>query len=824
MEMSFTQLFDPSPSVSRRASGASLYQSAVERSTVPLSETSSISSYASCIETRLSSRRISATANLEQNHVPGHDAAAPQLETVDRPSPGLPRAVTDTSSAASTMSKAFTQAPSQTQRSWRNAQRWFRFFLFRNSFKLPYFRKHLSEPKKTAIYHRKSLFFLSMAAHLLPIGIGLSLAALNLKGLYIGRDLPGPVGGTNIKLLGLQLAAKLTELVAVASLADSVASLIRQELISQRGVPFAALPASLQIGSLSYLWSPELWALRRSNTLPPARRALLLLCLILCILVGALIGPSIAVLIQPRMDWWPAGGTDLWLNTTVDDLMPTIYDSTVVDPICNTSLGDSCPAYGWDTIQDWLSAARISDVDSVYPAHGHVIPTYSPIFTVRDTLLRPLIAPRGNVTDGEATPTWGIAAHPAPARALTIAAEMWLEACLEAGFSGDSRFWYLQDANYTMEAFAPYVVTHCSDATQYDVTSMPCVEFNHTIPLLSSTVVRLCNDETYESRLRDDLENSTQPRVHWIDSSYGDDTMSGAIPSHLSAAAIVTVPGSNSTAWVSGCSFGAGAFNEHIGKPRYVSGPTEIVPPYVGVRNQFDPLEIHLPRTLTAEWLDFLNPILPHAAENDTVFSQLAATAGAWNASDRSVMPLSSRFEMILMMMILNGMIRTGPYITIQGLVLPTWVEEMLPQTQQTFGSGGDAFDLTLDLKSTLLKVTAFTFIEGYAYSAGGSAGSLAAVSIVLSYCGFSIIFFILLWWLGGIQTSLAWTSATDLIALAFGSDRPSADFENTSAGIWTNATLRHHVSVRSRAGNLQLVAMTDVSQDCSELLPNVKY
>jgi len=42
----------------------------------------------------------------------------------------------------------------------------------------------------------------------------------------------------------------------------------------------------------------------------------------LAISPAATFGPSSAILMIPRLEYWPAGSTDIWVNATLQDLWP----------------------------------------------------------------------------------------------------------------------------------------------------------------------------------------------------------------------------------------------------------------------------------------------------------------------------------------------------------------------------------------------------------------------------------------------------------------------------------------------------------------------
>ena len=40
------------------------------------------------------------------------------------------------------------------------------------------------------------------------------------------------------------------------------------------------------------------------------------------IILAATVGPSSAILLVPKLGYWPAGSTDIWLNATLQDIWP----------------------------------------------------------------------------------------------------------------------------------------------------------------------------------------------------------------------------------------------------------------------------------------------------------------------------------------------------------------------------------------------------------------------------------------------------------------------------------------------------------------------
>ena len=130
------------------------------------------------------------------------------------------------------------------------------------------------------------------------------------------------VGSFTLDQVYYQIGAKALEIMIQASLAAIVLGYVRHELVLGKGLPFGILFSSLQVNQISYLWSMEFWGSIGSKSLSMYRKTFLLVFLLLVFVVAAGVGPSTAVLLIPRRDYWPAGSTHVWINGTQDDIWP----------------------------------------------------------------------------------------------------------------------------------------------------------------------------------------------------------------------------------------------------------------------------------------------------------------------------------------------------------------------------------------------------------------------------------------------------------------------------------------------------------------------
>ncbi|KAH7159324.1 hypothetical protein DER46DRAFT_507962, partial [Fusarium sp. MPI-SDFR-AT-0072] len=129
------------------------------------------------------------------------------------------------------------------------------------------------------------------------------------------------------ELAALQFAAKAQESLILMSLTDVLLHRVRYGLLGRNGVPLGFLSSPFNIGfSLRYLVSREFW----SPTLNPAAKRLFnagtAAMILLFALLGLAAGPSSAIAMIPRFDWWE-------LSMSLSDLNISDYRLTVIrDP------------------------------------------------------------------------------------------------------------------------------------------------------------------------------------------------------------------------------------------------------------------------------------------------------------------------------------------------------------------------------------------------------------------------------------------------------------------------------------------------------------
>lgn len=118
-----------------------------------------------------------------------------------------------------------------------------------------------------------------------------------------------------------QIAAKVLEIVCVASLTTVVLHVLRHDLMRD-GVPLGFVGSGIFFSQANCFWSPEM-LVGALHCVKSWKRLRLLLVIIMAGFLALLIAPAAAVLLQPRIQSVPAGGTAYFLPATPDQLWPS---------------------------------------------------------------------------------------------------------------------------------------------------------------------------------------------------------------------------------------------------------------------------------------------------------------------------------------------------------------------------------------------------------------------------------------------------------------------------------------------------------------------
>ena len=183
------------------------------------------------------------------------------------------------------------------------------------------FRRWTAGESPKPVLRRSRWIALSRCAiHILPCSVFLFLIPLNFKAMYLGPGFSYRQSN-GLFLVLFQIAAKVLEIVCVASLTTVVLHVLRHELMRD-GVPLGFVGSGLYFSQANCFWSPEMLA-GALHCVRSWKRLRLLMVIIVAGFSALLIAPAAAVLLQPRLQNVPAGGTAYFLPATPNQLWPS---------------------------------------------------------------------------------------------------------------------------------------------------------------------------------------------------------------------------------------------------------------------------------------------------------------------------------------------------------------------------------------------------------------------------------------------------------------------------------------------------------------------
>ena len=656
------------------------------------------------------------------------------------------------------------------------------------------------EQPKQAVY--KSLpiaIFGLFAAHMVPVFAAMTLVILNFHGYYIGGELAGPSGHDDVKLSGLQFAAKLHELTIQSSISVIVVGLVRQELVAGDGIPFGAVFGSLQFVNFSYLYSKEFFGTLQARFAQPLVKLRLVTLLVIGTFLALTVGPSSAIIMRPRVDNWPAGGTDFYLNASVKEIWPSSVDASSIPTSCdNITLDTNCIAMGWKSALDQLLTywPRMTDRATMPETLQMNSPESIRLMYTRQT--------KGLYPFSETLATTQMSTL---ADSLAEVGRLWNIAAY--GLSNVSprqhrKFMYRSDVIYSLsDVYQPMTAAVCfaqrnSPQLQETLLSKNTIE----VPIAGS----LCDEERTgapyliqpgQSAIISDFvgDNGTFPNLQFVElppESFGTNTIGALItfpPTWPSGSNLLTC--AVDTRWVPvTLQSTRSAMKVVKGAPAGWPGNGLCDP---GLRSV----------NVTAEWAQYLNPLIQ--GMDKTVFEALVEGAGVqtsgWKNDSASV---EGVVETILTTLVTNGLSLSASSATIQGQLnscpkdncndtCGLWCLDMMPRSSQEFGYGRNIYNLSgLPDASKLSRFTVHVDVTGYAYGMRGVTVFLSC-AVLLTYCFLATLhtFFVL-------KTKIvsnAWDTVSEVTALAMQS-RPTDVLKNTSAGISSTVIFKNFVKV----------------------------
>ncbi len=642
------------------------------------------------------------------------------------------------------------------------------------------------------------------------------MVILNWRGFYIGGELEGAVGQDDARFLALQFAAKLHELTISASLTAVILYYIRNQLMTESGLPFGAIVAGLQFKDVSYLWSMEFWGAVRANWRRKRDKAGLILLIVTCAVLGLSAGPSSATLMRPRLDYWPAGGTDFWIASPQGELYSTNASATHVPASCMNDTGDlSCPSGGWQVLaQDYMFLYQSSRPSGYLPDYTYVTGEKA-VRAIRAFTRTPSFQFATNQTQA----TVGSSSV---ADALVETGRMWAWAAFfwRSRYFHE-RYWSRIDVIYSVEAQQPIVHVRCAAYTASDYTSGSTVavydlsdQDPHNTNHFETLEYNYTDDEQVGSLVQNVLNGESVPQVAWA-------TVPQSNGSALGATLSVPLAEINSSMLFQ-CTIAAAMAPGNLQSTRNnISLVTGADHSSIYENNNTFPRI-----SIDPAWAAFLNPTI--SSDNSTAFQYMMQIAGILDeGSALDATNIVCAMESLLSLSVVNGLARRDFGVGFSGTLLgdtdglrlvsyrnlsgeeaenyywdcDIWCGHLLPSGYK-MGYGGNAFNISNTEKAASTKFTMRAGAQGWAFNRRGSAAKFAMIALLIYVSiALSHLLYTLIWTK---ESSSSWDSIAELVALAMRSD-PSEALLNTGVGINTDEVFEQRAQVIDKGGCLQL-------------------
>ncbi|KAI9727334.1 MAG: hypothetical protein M1828_006954 [Chrysothrix sp. TS-e1954] len=227
-------------------------------------------------------------------------------------------------------------------------------FLHERKVKIP--RIHKGEQAKSVYRKNRLLALVQILIHVPAVTASVIILSFNYES-YFAQE-PGP--DTNTLLDTLQFASKAHESLLIFSISVIVLYYTRFFLIGSTGVPLGLLSGSYQAHSVLNLLLPSFWGAAFSNSHQALRHWRLVTLILIASILAFLAGPSSAVAMIPRLDWYSLDDPSrvgrerepvrAFAGASPHGLFPQVIDSSFVSSECfnkNAWTKQSCPSAGF---------------------------------------------------------------------------------------------------------------------------------------------------------------------------------------------------------------------------------------------------------------------------------------------------------------------------------------------------------------------------------------------------------------------------------------------------------------------------------------------
>ncbi|KAF2716060.1 hypothetical protein K431DRAFT_350613 [Polychaeton citri CBS 116435] len=675
-----------------------------------------------------------------------------------------------------------------------------------------------AEPTKVAIYNNRIVAAIHCLVHAIPLAGAFALIIMNLGAYFVSDGINSEI------LVGLQFAAKLHEITMVASLTTVLLSYVRLQLTSERGIPFGAAFAGLQVYQLTYLWSPELWGSMKSASFKWRAKLYFLVSVMVVALLVATVGPSSAACMIPRYRSWPDDSFVVGVNMTADELFPTNLTSALVGgpqcghPNANSSTHTSprvsvkpCP---WHS--DSQGLISLLSLSRSMPMQEGVIDSSGIGNLTWNVPVPAFLERRPRISDSTLTFSYKLSYFNFNAGYSATTSVQNLGLLSYFGF-----FSRWQSATEVRDAVSE--VVSASHPVWWNLTEQtPPLDFGSGQPTL---IDFLSEDDKKSIRAglgqKSESDGVSYNSVFFVELQ--DNNTGGVVmaSSNSSQASEATASG----VWLTTFTFQLGWIPTQWQQETYPILTSNVTKP--GVTSV--PYKAHM----SQDWLDTVNPYLD--SFNKTAFNFfLSDPLTCTTISKGSSEVCQDESEV--------GWFRLRAAHSISTLLTAT-LSRMTPSPNGCIGWGQfgrgsheiiDCFRINDDITNSALQFTLKSTHTGYGYGSEILTVQLSLAVLIL-YSTVATIHVIYCIWSG--TSSTAWDSIADIAALCLNS-RCTPELQNTCAGIRSSRTYEHQVRIvaatssgsddngieQSGANHLELLFPSGNGGAVSRVQPNHEY
>lgn len=714
-------------------------------------------------------------------------------------------------------------------------------------------RNRNERPK--VIMHKSFWIALSRTlVHLLPLSVFASLIYINYNTLYIGPSFTWKGQQSDAVFSAMiQVAAKAQELLCVASLAAIVLQALRQELLHE-GLPIGLLGSGLWFSQISSFWSPEFLA-AAPWSIKSARRIRFFLLLVVAGLLAAVIGPASAVLMLPRDQEIPAGGTSFYLNGSPNEIWPSVVSSTAEAAICllaNSTDYPVCPGGGYSSVLHTLQTLESNQTSFCKPVEPSVGQEFAPQCQAKgitgwrywnnlmvqstQNLLPPVLSSfsNNNRADGE---TVVIQPHVATVISMRRIVRAWSRTVGASIRAPWNQYKWSYGLVASGSSTNPWTRVKCGPGLNLSRDASE-VGFPYLQPHEEYPGTTFSRGHRYSSIAEMDRNVSSRIRAQWTPlplDEFGD-LQSGTHTAGL----FVELPWKGDSRVGFGCAIAASWHNSTVVSDRtanygawsaLITG-MEYTWNYPGLVESPGSFQTNKPIKLDQSWLRLLTPRLSSTLSNNTsslttlediftrmriadIVDNLRSRPGMhvdrktnrcvygmrdsnetdtqlWNANDCGG-GTGPYVQLIIGSIVADGLSRFGSHRTFDNVDLP--FQDWSLKMPQTFNSSLLLKNLprsTANLASQWVSIS----VSGWAYYASETTDYLALAVACVYICIATAHVLWLLYW-GHWVSSSSWDTVTELLVLCKNSPSTPSRLKNTSGGIHRLSTLKTIVKVR---------------------------